>query len=143
MDRKSRQWVAATIFLVMVARAIATTPAAPISLEIAIPSTGVKVGSEIRVTVTVTNVTAEPIDIAVGTAELMYKIELRDVSGNSVPQRKYIRTLTLGPLKLGPGESHHDELVLSRIYDLSHPGTYVVQVRRQSRWEPEDRKSVV
>jgi hypothetical protein len=124
------------LLVLMLASAAAKTPA-PISLRIATSVNPVKVGKPVKVVVTVKNETQEPIAIAGGTAEEIYKVDVRDNVGNPIPERDRIRIRTLGELKLDPGESHQDEIVLSHMYDMSRPGTYLVVVGRVSRYEPE------
>jgi hypothetical protein len=109
----------------------------PISLRLATDTNPVKVGAELKVTVTVKNETQESVVIADGQTDGIYKVDMRDSFGRPVPERDRYRFWSIGGMKLAPGETHQDEIVLSHMYDLSRPGTYVVVVRRNSRVEPE------
>lgn len=121
----------------MLAQAVAKTPS-PVSLTLTVETNPVKAGSRVKVTVAVKNETQEPIVIAGGTPEEIYKVDVRDSMGKPVPERERLHILvSLHEVKLAPGESHQDEILLSHMYDLSKPGTYVVVVGRNSRYEPE------
>ena len=79
-------------------------------------------------------------------ADLYYMIDVRDGQGNSAvetPLGKAIRSGTAFRIgstvrglgepspKLQPGKSKTDEVLLNRLYDLTQPGRYTVQVRRR------------
>jgi hypothetical protein len=124
------------ILFFQLAYAVAKSPA-PISLNIATDVNPVRVGEEVKITAMVRNETQEPIVIADGQTDGIYKVEMRDSLGSPVPERNRYRFYSIGGMKLDPGQSHKDEIVLSHMYDLSRPGRYFVVVGRNSRIEPE------
>jgi len=136
MNRIRTNASVAGIPLILLTRANAKTPA-PISLKLATDTNPVKVGTEVKVTITVKNEGQEAIMIADGTSEHIYKVDVRDNLGNPVPEKKHLRIFSIGGMTLYPGRSHTDEIVLSNMYDLSRPGTYFVMVGRNPKVEPE------
>src|SRR5437868_516966 len=106
----------AGILLVLLTQAAAKTPA-PVSLKLATETNPVKAGAEVKITVTIKNETQEPITIADGQIDGIYKIDMRDSSGNLVPEKKRYHFFSIRELKLDPSQSHEDEIVLSHMYD--------------------------
>ncbi|MCC7157776.1 MAG: hypothetical protein IT161_24560 [Bryobacterales bacterium] len=109
-----------------------------------------RVGEEIAIEVTFTNTSEKPVLAApvLPTAEVSYKLDVRDEKGDPVPETSYGRKLRAGkddsgretvtvfqtaPLRyLQPGESIKEQIVLNKLYDLSKPGAYTVQAQAQS-----------
>ena len=109
-----------------------------------------KVGDEIAIEVTFTNTSDKPILAApvIPSAEVSYKLDVRDEKGDPVPETSFGRKLRTGkddsgretvtvfrtaPLRyLQPGESIKEQIVVNKMYDLSRPGTYTLQVQAQS-----------
>ena len=104
----------------------------------------VKVNSEIRVKTTLINKSngkvsfeRSPEDMA----ELEFQVDVRDNQGNPAPLTEYGRqvikhegiplaTHFAGFSTLQPGESLKCDVVITRLYDLSQPGKYTLQVQR-------------
>jgi hypothetical protein len=128
--------VLATVFLAAIVPALNAQGSSPISLKIALVGDSPKIGSEILLRVTLTNVTQHKITLASGWPEQQYKVDLRDDSGKPVPTREYYQFGTLSYVDSAPGGSREDDLELSHMYQLTRPGTYVVQVTRKSAHEP-------
>ena len=108
-----------------------------------------KVGDEIVIEVTFTNPSDKPVLAApaLPTAEVSYRLDVRDEKGDLVPETSFGRklrtrkdnsgreTVTVfqtAPLRyLNPGESIKEHIILNRLCDLSRPGTYIVQAQAQ------------
>ena len=106
----------------------------------------VKVNSEIRVKTTLINKSNGKISFERSPedmAELEFQAYVRDDHGNPAPLTEYGRLVLKGegPLPplvtrfagytaLLPGESLKCDVVITRLYDLSQPGKYTIQVER-------------
>ena len=125
---------------------------APIVLSISVP-TNSRVGEEVRLEVTATNTSGETFEIYTasgnadgGEAEDYNGISMCDADGKPLPRidgHKVVRsdgtvvlhrsTVSLRPVALAPGEQFHDYTTLSRLFDLTKPGTYAVTVKQDIR----------
>jgi hypothetical protein len=127
---------------------ITATAADPeLSLTISLAPGTVKPGAEVKLTVVLTNPTDHVVYIGrlwtLGGAELEYNFDVRDTQGNRVPLTRYGRALHGTPDKgddrndcgdcsevgvwIQPHEKVADEVVISKIYELSKPGKYTIQ----------------
>jgi hypothetical protein len=127
-------------------------PGAPIVLSISVPTT-TRAGEEVRLEIMVTNTSDQTVEIYTasgrpdgGEAEDYNGIDVRDADRKLLPRtggHQFERsdgtvvlhrsTLSLRPAALAPGERFHDYTTLSRLFDLTKPGTYVVTVRQDVR----------
>lgn len=121
----------------------------PFSLTLHEPKAPARVGSEIHLTVTVANTSNHDVSfgVAPGIAPdqtMSYNIEIRDAQGREAPPTPFLRDLREHPkptsgsifgYTLAPGESYEEELVITRLYDLTQPGKYTIKVARsQQPW---------
>jgi hypothetical protein len=108
----------------------------------------VKLGTEINVDVILTNTSNRNISFAkangVAKGHLVYTVSVKDEKGNAVPARKTreanpeedsasfanIEVTNFQVLTLVPGQTLRDQIVLSKLFDFSHPGKYTVRVQR-------------
>jgi hypothetical protein len=120
-----------------------------IPFTLAISSTAiVKTGTEVRLDITVTNVSDQPISVyhVSGEAKAVNKIEVRDASGNALPRidgrtmlihgkSHYLpkQWLSRKGVVLKPGETLEDFSILSKIFDLTKPGRYAVVATQRIR----------
>ncbi len=120
----------------------------PVQFTIRTEGSNFKKGAEIKLSITLTNVSDRPIDIYTasgangGEAEYDVAIYLREASGNLLPRidgrtvvrsdGKTIKMRAAPPsrrgVNLGPGGQFQDFTFLNRLFDLSAPGTYTVSV---------------
>jgi hypothetical protein len=114
----------ATAFLGVIVPALNAQGSSPISLKIALVGDSPKIGSEIPLRVTLTNVTQHQITLAAGW------------TGQPVPKKEYFKFGSFSNVDVAPGGSRKDDLELNHMYQLTRPGTYVVQVTRKSGHEP-------
>jgi len=112
------------------------------SLTIRCRQNQVKAGSDISVEVVETNTSLHEIDTVFitkppGLGELLYRAYVRNEKGDLVPETEYGREIRTGEVAVGsssflgslkPGQSKIDTLILNKLYDLSQPGKYTVQV---------------
>jgi len=116
------------------------------TISISTAQSSFKATREIRLQVIITNTSQQ--EIAVGNAggeaaELSgYEIIVFDDKGNAPPETRYhkgvrredpnipVGTGSLVKVSLGPGQSLKDATILNRLYDLSKPGNYTIQVQR-------------
>jgi hypothetical protein len=119
-------------------------PNPPFSLAIAVADQPVQLGTQVRVTITLKN--NSDYDIAFdsssvpGEAEFHYSVLLLDDDGKPVPETKYSRILqgkehetyteNVLSVTIQPNEEAKDDFVLNKLFDLSKPGKYTLQVAR-------------
>ncbi len=125
-----------------------TDKQARFSLAISAAQTAVKVGSEIKIDVTLTDTTGQAFLIA-GDAgargEFEYAVHVEDGNGHEPHETKYLRALrredsgnagdtttlvinfSMGFRQAEPGRALKSEIHLDKLYDLP-PGSYTVQV---------------
>ena len=127
----------------------ATQSAKPdISVTISAMQTVVKADSEVKVGIILTNISNHEVSLAKDNAqnlgEAHNKIEVRDEKGNLAPEAKYVGILdgkapndvifmplgSSAPHSLKPGETLKDAIIASKLFDLSKPGKYTIQVQR-------------
>jgi hypothetical protein len=110
------------------------------SLSIAAQEETAKTGSEIKIKTTLTNVTKHDLTFFDTNRDCDYPVEVRNDNGNPAPETEYKQQLRCkeGPsdgriimVNLKPQEARHDEIVVTRLYDLTRPGKYFVQVLRK------------
>ncbi|HUJ31712.1 MAG TPA: hypothetical protein VLY23_10565 [Candidatus Acidoferrum sp.] len=108
----------------------ATSP--DFSLTISAPA-HIKVGSEVDLTIKITNTSTHDIDAGSFYADgvdMAYRYELRDSVGNLVrnKHREMIGSIRAKTLK--PGDSAEEKVLISRIADMTRPGQYKLRVSR-------------
>jgi hypothetical protein len=118
---------------------------APFSLNISAKDDTVRAGSEVRVKIVLTNTSNREIYIIHEKAsdvgeQAGFTLDVRDAGGMVVPFTRYGQlffnheAVTLGapsPFDLKPGKTLKDEIIVSKLFDLSKPGKYSIQVKRQ------------
>jgi|SRR5580692_1777635 hypothetical protein len=126
------------------------------SVTISAASETVKVGSELRIKILITNKSDHEILLGkpagkAGQGEFLNLIEVRDERGNAVPKTRYYRQIrgeeyvpvgvyvsTIG-FSVKPGESMEEEAIVSKLYDLDKVGKY----RIQTQHDDPDNKALV
>jgi len=124
----------------------AQSKTAPITIAIeAVQKNPIKLGTEIRVSITVTNTSKENVVLLTTPgrrhAGLWYDVAVRNTNGSSVTKTRFKRILDGEEEKghvfgssiattLAPGESVREEATLGDMYELTMPGTYLVRVDR-------------
>ena len=126
----------AAVFFTLIVPGLEAQGSPSISLTVTLVGDSPKIGSEIRLRVTLTNVTQHQITVAAGWAEQLYKVDLREDSGKPVPKKQYYKFGSFSKVELPPGGSQQDDLELRHMYELTHSGTYLVQVTRKPWNEP-------
>jgi hypothetical protein len=115
------------------------------SLTIVAPYQSLKSGAELRLRITVKNISGRPIAFirspgSVPEEGFRYAIEVRDDQGRLAPISEYVRELkkkATGTFEsryarwLKPGESFEDEVTTTKFYDLTRPGKYAISVSRE------------
>jgi len=116
------------------------TSPAPISLVASIPADVVRAPSELLLAISMTNTSNSPINIwAAGWGPMWrgFRFDVRDAAGTALAETAAARTIGHSPLNgssgpffvLAPGKTVKTEVVLNRLYELSQPGQYSVQVQ--------------
>jgi hypothetical protein len=117
----------------------------PITVSITTPSQVAKIGEAIRVNITVKNTSDHSVKLYKalgpdGQAEAANQIEVLDADGKKLPRidgpavqvrgQIYHRQMPMSRtmIRLDPGQSSEDFLILSNLFDLSKPGKYTVTV---------------
>ncbi len=118
----------------------------PFSITISSTQGTVKAGEDVRVKITVTNTTDQPITLEETNHVCDYVVEVRDETGKVVPDTQFKRQhgcIThpsasarnmLVPLQ--PGESYEVAICVSELSDMTQPGQYSVQIQRKDSGEP-------
>jgi hypothetical protein len=116
------------------------------------PSAPFKNGAEVRLEVTVTNTSDHNVRFArspgiVPEEELNYFLEIRDAKGGEVALTQFFANLRAYPQStwgsftsrdLAPREWFEDDLVITKLYDLTQPGAYTITASRPlaESWKP-------
>ena len=129
-----------TALAVQGARATGAVKAA-FSLIISAPQSSVKSGAPVWIEVTMANnsnhriaVTREPSE-DLDQGGWVYEVDVHGDKGGAPPQTEYARNIINGGLRstglipLYPGKTIIDRVNVSKLYDLSRPGTYTIQVQ--------------
>lgn len=116
----------------------------PFSITINTATDNLRVGADLRVEITLTNTSASQIHIAktngADDAEIHYTVDVRDDQGNLAPYTTYSRNLKAGTkvlvwsdltYTLEPGGTLKDTALVTKLYDLTRPGKYSIQVSRE------------
>lgn len=115
----------------------------PFSLSIAAPQSTFKSGSEVRISVTITNTSAQQASFIFLPNAPQFDLYVRDSSGKLAPETAYGKTVhpwspdyvpsagsTLAARAiLKSGEKTTIELDVSRQYELTRPGEYTLSVQ--------------
>ena len=138
MSLKSGLFVAlmSMLGLVMVIKAAAPDP---IQLMISAPE-GPQDGSSVELTATLTNKSEHDVTILQirGDFSGYYTLNVLNVQHNRVEQQREVERdsgllSSLSGITLKPGEHTQETIELGRMYDLTEPGTYVIQAERSVR----------
>jgi hypothetical protein len=111
---------------------------APFTLTLEPGENAVKPGSELKVYVTLRNSSNRAIYMSVGSGDVDYAIEVHDSRGRPAPDTDFARKLkerayysSDSVFTLQPGESlPKTPLIVTKFYDLSRPGKYLIQANR-------------
>jgi hypothetical protein len=137
---------------ILVASVAACCAEAPFSITISMTPVA-KAGAEVRLSIVYTNTSEQEIELVRNTGpggEFFNRVLVQDERGRPAPLTKYGRDLTAaevtGPsrhnylprdfsggllfLRMPPGKTREDAIILSKLHDLSRPGIYTVQVER-------------
>lgn len=116
-------------------------------LIIAAPESTVEAGADIPLNITFTNSSHVTLRVMLSpeeAAEVGYMISVRDSQGRTVPKTDYYQKLLNGVHWIGkftelrPGENLEDDLLLNKLYDMSQPDVYSIQVKRPGMVFPEN-----
>lgn len=119
----------------------------PFRITIETENANVKSGSEILLKVTLTNGSANELDMSGGFSDTTrldpnYHFEVRDEHDRPVPKRTYKHPeLDTGmPVNrtVRPKEAFTEEQRVSALYDMTRPGKYLIQVWRRASDNPKD-----
>jgi hypothetical protein len=140
-------------FLLLVATSTAWASASaqpvqkPFSISISAETPVIKAGSDVWINVHLTNTSNHDLDDS-GSIDNMIGLDpnllfaVRDTRGKLVPKRVYKHPELAGGSPVNrtvrAGESISKEQRVSRLYDMSRPGQYVIQVSRRVSDKPKD-----
>jgi hypothetical protein len=121
-----------------------TAPGAPFQLTIEPESASVTSGDKIVLRITLTNTSEKDLGFRqrarADEAEWDYSIEVRDEKGDAASQtnfgRNRLKMMTMFSARVktvNPGQSLKEEVTLSKLFDLTIPGRYTVQVSRHAQ----------
>jgi hypothetical protein len=111
----------------------------PFSITVSSPQDTWKAGSDVVITISITNTSNRTVFLRTGTGqgddELFSDIEVEDDLGHRLPRRptgdlvagsRYIKKTFLKPT-----ETLKENIVISKLFDLSRSGKYTVRVQRR------------
>jgi hypothetical protein len=122
----------------------------PFSLTISTPQSTVKAGTEVKVNITMMNITnheiyyVAPITGRETDLQSGFRTDVRDsqgkpaiettwglkVHGTDPHRRPFSGSVVSWPISLKPGQVFEKELTISKEYNLNEPGKYTIQVDR-------------
>jgi hypothetical protein len=111
---------------------------ATFSLTISTPQNTVRVGSDVKLEITMTNTSDQDIFYGadLGGKVQPFAVDVRDTSGNLVPKRprkdKEPRGGSFLLIPIHPAKSIKREWILNKDFDISKPGRYTVQAKREA-----------
>src|SRR5258708_4630934 len=128
----------------------ATSQRPVISVTLSSVSTVIKLGSEIRLKIVVTNTSDHDLhlrrSIGKDQGEFLNRFEVYDEQGNAAVKTKYYKDITGEKIEneepqelylnfagslLKPGESLNEEVILNKLYVFDKPGKYTIQVEHE------------
>jgi hypothetical protein len=110
----------------------------PFTLTLEAEENPIKVGSEVKVDITLRNSSNHAIDVGLGWSEADYALDVRDSQNRILPETEFARKLkghgyfysdTIFTLQRGEALPK-EMLVISKFCDVSRPGKYTIQVSR-------------
>ena len=135
--------------IAMLSAGVARAAQPAFSLSISTPEKVVRLGTELKVKIRLTNTSKEEIYISREKSdelgEFNYGVEVRDLQGKKQKETKYFRKLQTDEdlpgeysiivsspwqFKLNPGESLEDGVIINKLFNISEPGKYAIQVER-------------
>lgn len=145
MDRILNPIVVLALLVSTIAAAITQPAAAPFSLTISTKTKSVQAGSEVKVQILLKNISNNEIYVLREKSPSLpeqagFTAAVSDAKGMAVAYTNYGdkfykgEAVTFGSPSyayLKPGETLEQEMEVSKLFDLSKPGTYTVQVQRK------------
>jgi len=109
------------------------SPALPFTVTITGPSE-IKTGVEVDVRVTITNTSNH--DVSAGSfyvdgVDTGYTYDVRDSAGNPAQKKSIVMSGSIKFGRLKPGESAEEGTLVNRVFNMTRPGRYTIQVSRQ------------
>jgi hypothetical protein len=113
-------------------------PAIPLSIRA--PEESAKPGSEITITATLTNLGKQDFVFADINPDCDYLFEVQDPTGKAAPETDYKKNLNCAGrtadsrnirVRLRPGESRSEQLLITREYEFTLPGRYLIRAFRR------------
>jgi hypothetical protein len=139
--------IAAAAVLLLASEIFAQAPAPPFSLKLDVTPGSAKAGANILMEVDLTNNTNERIGVEICSAmrvECNFGVSVLDSHGNSPPETRYLKAVrgeptgspnlvvfpSLGPRSIEPGETLKFVTDLPKLFDISRPDRYEIQVEK-------------
>jgi len=136
----------AVAVLLIAGEMYAQAPTPSFLLHVDVSPTSAKTGSEFLMLVALTNNRPEEMVMTVCLGidvQDNFAIQVRDSRGNSVPGPKRLSCTQTAPVGVLAGETMKFQGDLSRMFDLSRPDRYKIQVERQDAYTNKPVKSNV
>jgi len=126
-----------------------TQAASQFTITISTPGSTISLGSELRVHVTLRNVSSDtlwlPASVSRTQAEMFYSVQVLDKDRKPRPETSYGHSARLHQFRgsvievpIAPGETMEEDTILGKQFDLSEPGVYIIQLSRPVSEKPED-----
>jgi hypothetical protein len=119
-----------------------TSSRQPFSITISGPLTEVKTGTDVEIKIRLTNTSGHEINLPTfhsGAMNISYSYDVRDSSGTLVEKKNKGRSVGSATQRtVGPGETVEEETIINRVFDMSRPAQYEIQVYRTISGDPKD-----
>ena len=131
--RNAIRVISAVVVLLVASQMYSQAPTAPFSLKLDVSPSNAKVGLNIVMEVDLTNDTNKRIGLQVClgmTVECNFEVHVRDSHGNSAPETRYLKpdVFSVAGMSIEPGETIKFFSDLPKLFDLSGPNRYEIQV---------------
>jgi hypothetical protein len=110
----------------------AKSSALPFTITISGPAE-VKAGSEVDVRVKITNTSTREVNAGafyVDGVDTGYTYDVRDSAGNPAQKKNIVMSGSVKFVRLKPGESAEERTLVNRVFDMTRPGQYEIQLSR-------------
>lgn len=119
-----------------------TSTKVPFSISICARHTEIRAGTPVEIRIRFTNTSDHEISASQfyvdGGLNSGYDYYVLDANGKSAKKKEIVMAGSLDLASLNPGESRDDGSLVSRAYDMTRPGKYVIQVSRRVSSNPKD-----
>lgn len=111
-------------------------------MNIRVRSETVAPATPVFVNIAISNAVSKRVQLPIALPDVVNDITLVYASGEAVPRTLYGKKLlgkqpsVMKPCYIGPGDTFHETIALSRLFDMTLEGTYVLTIGRLAAIQP-------